>query len=402
MRRHGLIGRRMAALRALPRLALPAVLALLVLAGCATGPEPVAPGAPAGRPGKPATGKIEQRGVPILPPAGSGRGGYYKDDGPGENPPPNLEQLPDAEVRNDPLLPRSNRPYTALGRSYVPISGDQPFSQRGLATWYGKKFHGQRTSSGETYDMYKMTAAHPTLPIPSYARLTDIVTGKKVIVRINDRGPFHSSRIVDVSYAAALKLGMLSSGSHELLLERILPDEVERMRANKSVPLLPPAPLVGAAMEPPSYAAPHELHTVPEANSAGWAEPLADPLAATPPERSAMVVTAGDSGAAIGGMDSGIDPAVVGSKIDSGAETAPAGLTAGFYLQLGAYTRAENAEAAKGQLVPFAGRLANLLVVQAGVLHRVYSGPYASRDDASQAARALPDALGIKPMVVQR
>ena len=118
-----------------------------------------------------------QAGIPVLPAASSGRGAYYQDDGPGDKPPAGLLETPDAEVRNDPVLPRSNRPYVVFGKTYTPIAPGSDFKQRGTGTWYGKKFHGQRTSSGEIYDMYKMTAAHPTLPIPSYARVTNIANG---------------------------------------------------------------------------------------------------------------------------------------------------------------------------------------------------------------------------------
>ncbi|UUZ51690.1 septal ring lytic transglycosylase RlpA family protein [Massilia sp. B-10] len=156
--------------------------------------------------------------APQLPPAGSGRGGYYKDDGPGVAPPPKLDEIPDAEVKAEPYARYANRPYVVFGKTYTPMLDEQPFVQKGMSSWYGKKFHGQRTSSGEIYDMYKMTAAHPTLPIPSYARITNSDNGKQVVVRINDRGPFHSSRIVDVSYTAALKLGLLSKGSGHVTL----------------------------------------------------------------------------------------------------------------------------------------------------------------------------------------
>src|SRR4051812_7212179 len=144
---------------------------------------------------------------PDLPAAGSGRGGYYQDDGPGRNPPPNLDEVPDAEVKYEPYAKFGNKPYAVFGQTYTPLLGEEPFTQRGVASWYGVKFHGQRPSSGEPYDMYKMTAAHPTLPIPSYARITSLESGNSVVVRINDRGPFHSDRIIDVSYTAALKLG---------------------------------------------------------------------------------------------------------------------------------------------------------------------------------------------------
>ena len=152
------------------------------------------------------------------------KGGYYKDDGPGANPPSNLSSLPDARPRSEPLHKYANRPYEVFGKKYVPLASVQPFHQRGVASWYGKRFHGQKTASGEPYDMYAMTAAHPTLPIPSYARVTSIRTGKQVIVRINDRGPFHSGRIIDLSYAAANRIGLIGTGSGEVEVDAIVPD----------------------------------------------------------------------------------------------------------------------------------------------------------------------------------
>jgi rare lipoprotein A len=145
-------------------------------------------------------------------------------DGPGANPPPDLAGLPDAEPRIEPIRPGgANKPYSALGRDYVPITRDSAFSERGLASWYGKKFHGRRTANGETYDMYAMTAAHPTLPIPSYARVTHTANGKSVVVRINDRGPFHAERIIDLSYVAAHKLGFIQAGQARVEVEAIVP-----------------------------------------------------------------------------------------------------------------------------------------------------------------------------------
>jgi len=152
-------------------------------------------------------------------------GGYYKDDGPGEKPPANLDQIADAQPKSEPLHRYANRPYQVFGKEYVPLAFVQPYRQRGMASWYGKKFHGQRTASGETYDMYAMSAAHPTLPIPSYARVTRVATGRSVIVRINDRGPFHQGRMIDLSYAAALKLGFAHLGSAEVELESIEPGQ---------------------------------------------------------------------------------------------------------------------------------------------------------------------------------
>ena len=149
-------------------------------------------------------------------------GGYYKDDGPHDNPPANLDQVADAVPRTEPLHKFANRPYTALGRRYVPLTSVQEFRQRGLASWYGKRYHGQKTSSGELYDMYAMSAAHPTLPIPSYARVTNLANQRSVVVRINDRGPFKSERVIDLSYVAAHKLGFIQAGQAQVEVEAIV------------------------------------------------------------------------------------------------------------------------------------------------------------------------------------
>jgi rare lipoprotein A len=150
------------------------------------------------------------------------RGGYYKDDGPGDRA-PDLAAIPDAVPRAEPLHRWANRPYERFGRRYVPLTRVGPFQQRGLASWYGRRFHGNPTSSGERYDMYRMSAAHPLLPIPSFARVTNLANGRTVVVRINDRGPFHSDRIIDLSYAAAYKLGYVEAGSTRVLVEQVVP-----------------------------------------------------------------------------------------------------------------------------------------------------------------------------------
>ncbi|HXJ52637.1 MAG TPA: septal ring lytic transglycosylase RlpA family protein [Burkholderiales bacterium] len=150
-------------------------------------------------------------------------GGYYKDDGPGSAPPPNLGQIPDAEPKAEPPHRYANRPYKVFGTEYVPLADARGFKQRGVASWYGRRFHGQKTASGELYDMYAMTAAHPTLPIPSYVRVTNLANGRSVVVRVNDRGPFHSSRVIDLSYAAAYRLGYIQAGSTQVELESVQP-----------------------------------------------------------------------------------------------------------------------------------------------------------------------------------
>jgi rare lipoprotein A len=148
-------------------------------------------------------------------------GGYYLDDGPEANPPQNLDDIPNAIPKKEPLLSRSNRPYKALGATYTPMTRHQPYKAKGVASWYGKRFHGKKTSSGEVYDMYGMSAAHTILPLPSYVKVTNPANGRSVIVRVNDRGPFKHNREIDLSYAAAYKLRFISKGSTAVEVEAI-------------------------------------------------------------------------------------------------------------------------------------------------------------------------------------
>jgi rare lipoprotein A len=138
---------------------------------------------------------------------------------------PSLAHLRDAEPKIEPIRSGGpNRPYQVFGRDYVPLTQDVAFRQKGLASWYGRKYHGRPTSSGEVYDMFAMTVAHPTLPIPSYARISNPANGRSVVVRVNDRGPFHAGRIVDLSYAVAWKLDLLGA---------VAPVELERITFEK-------------------------------------------------------------------------------------------------------------------------------------------------------------------------
>lgn len=150
-------------------------------------------------------------------------GAYFQHDGPADHIPVNLDLVPNAVPQDEPLIRAANLPYSAMGMSFRPDTSNNPYRVRGVASWYGKQFHGRRTTSGERYDMFAMTAAHPTLPIPSYARVTNLRNGKTVVVRINDRGPFHKGRILDLSYAAAHKLGFVGQGSAKVMVERVWP-----------------------------------------------------------------------------------------------------------------------------------------------------------------------------------
>jgi rare lipoprotein A len=183
-------------------------------------------------------------------------GGYYLDDGPLPDPPADLERVADAQPRVEPIRAANTRPYTVMGRTYTPMTALTPYRAEGVASWYGRRYHGQATASGEIYDMYGMTAAHPILPIPSYARVTNLHNGKSVVVRVNDRGPFRADRLIDLSYTAALKLAILGGGSTRVMVQTVIPGESQ------------------AAVAPPTVA---EATSAPEA---GGSQPAASPASA--------------------------------------------------------------------------------------------------------------------------
>lgn len=148
-----------------------------------------------------------------------GSNGYYENDGP-----PTIDKSSSTTgvtPKIEPFYKASLRPYTVLGKRYVPVATDQPMAQEGIGSWYGKQFHGNKTSIGEIYDMYAVTAAHPTMPLPSYARVTNLENGRSIIVRVNDRGPFLHNRIIDLSYAAANMLDYAKKGTARLRVERL-------------------------------------------------------------------------------------------------------------------------------------------------------------------------------------
>ena len=272
-------------------------------------------------------------------------------DGAEANPPANLGSVADAEPRVEPIRSGGpNRPYEVLGRNYVPMTQDRAFKERGLASWYGRKFHGRRTASGETYDMYAMTAAHPTLPIPSYARVRNPANGREVIVRINDRGPFHPGRIVDLSYTAALKLDLLR-GVAPVELERITFAEIRSGAWRRGEP----APAVAPAPAPP----PPVLDVAPVA-----ALPEAQPAEAPRP-----------------------------------LELAPRG----FWIQLGAFRQRDGAESFQRRVADELDWLAPRLAVFVDTpLFRLQAGPYASREEARDSAERVRDALQLVPLIVER
>ncbi|MFT3954381.1 MAG: septal ring lytic transglycosylase RlpA family protein [Piscinibacter sp.] len=291
-------------------------------------------------------------------------------DGPEANPPARLSEVPDAEPRIESIRSGGpNRPYEVLGQNYVPITQDRAFRERGLASWYGKKFHGRRTASGETYDMYAMTAAHPTLPLPSYARIRNPANGREVIVRVNDRGPFHKGRIVDLSYTAALKLDLLR-GVAPVELERITFAEIRSgsWRRDRPVPDLPDR------TEPPVAAV---VPPVP---------PAVAPSSATPP------------------LDAPPLPSVAAAPELEGPALRPlASAPRGYWIQLGAFRQRDGAENFQRRVADELEWLSPLLAVFVDTpLFRLQAGPYASREEARDGAERIRDALQLVPVIVER
>jgi rare lipoprotein A len=295
------------------------------LSACSSVPKPEAPATVPAAPGSPS----------VAPPPGSSK--YYLDDGPGDRAPANLDAIPDAVPRPEPLHRFANRPYSVFGREYVPATSLRPYRERGVASWYGRKFHGQKTSSGETYDMYAMTAAHPTLPLPSYARVTNTATGRSVVVRVNDRGPFLHGRVVDLSFAAAHRIGIAQKGSGEVEVEAILPGD---------------ATVVAAAPLPPVATA-----------------PLAPPPAG-------------------------------GTAAEAGAPVPVATVDGGFVVQLGAFASYANAQNFVAHLAnQMAATGVEPKIRQVNGLYRVFVGPYTARDDARRTSDRLREALGLSSTI---
>jgi rare lipoprotein A len=266
-----------------------------------------------------------------------GAGGYLAGDGPGTDIPANIDAIPDAVPVSEPLHKFANRPYVALGKNYMPLTVAGNFKEHGIASWYGKKFHGQRTSSGEVYDMYAMTAAHPILPIPSYARITNTANGKSVVVRVNDRGPFLHERVIDLSYTAAHKLGIIGNGSAEV--------EIESLSSNIGTKTIAKTDAV-------------QSKPLEKAESANSKSVVAD------------------------------------------ADTTLPAASGNVYLQLGAFKSQDAAEGFMAKMRAELGDLGKQLsIFTRDGLMRVHLGPYASQDEARSSAEGLRGRLGFKPLL---
>jgi rare lipoprotein A len=345
-------------------------------------------------------GNVLKRDVPGKGTSASGgissavkRGGYYLDDGPGDAPPSDLALIPDAVPRDEPLRPANMRPYAALGKWYTPKTVLASYRERGIASWYGRRYHGQKTASGELYDMYGMTAAHPTLPIPSYARVTNIRNGRSVVVRVNDRGPFLSERLIDLSYTAAYKLDVLGGGSAWVEVETILPG-------------------TGAAMEVASAQAPAR-------NSGDTGNPVRDSTTdrASSPIPTAAIATAVEekgrlpsTGAADQQNGEGEPelfeitppPAQYGTAVSRTVEGSATTDASGIYLQLAAFSAYDNADNFLARMRAALPSVSALGIIAKDGLFKVHAGPYPDHAAARRVADKIAQSLSIRPLLLMR
>lgn len=324
------------------------------------------------------------------------KGGYYLDDGPGDNPPTDLSSIPDAVPRDEPLRQANMRPYVALGKWYKPMAGLESYKARGIASWYGRRYHGQKTASGETYDMYGMTAAHTTLPIPSYARVTNIRNGKSVVVRVNDRGPFLSDRLIDLSYTAAYKLDVLGGGSAWVEVETVLPGGPPVQIAEAS----PVVPTPGPAR---NSAAASTVSTAPAASASS----IPSPIPASIPEKNNLSRSL-DIGTQKGDtkldlIEAAYHPTSSDTSVSAPLDTPATEEPRGIYLQLGAFSLYDNADNFLARMRNELPSLINSLgIVARDGMFKVHAGPYPDQIRARQAADRIAQTLYIKPVLLIR
>lgn len=367
---------------------------------------------------------------------------YYENDGP-----PGLFQTKfvswgsdDVKIKVEPPNKWANRPYTVMGKRYYPVTGDKPMTQVGTASWYGKQFHGKKTAIGEIYDMHAMTAAHPTMELPSFAKVTNLQNGRSIIVRVNDRGPFLHSRIIDLSYAAAVKLGYQKQGTARVRVERITRSDIAANR-------IPSTSAGNAVLVAATAAAKKATSTRTTSSSSG--NSVATKTTTVQPERLAATTkqigkdvtktVVSDSefskpasvtlsipveSTEVQPQDIKISPEGQPTSEDTmreliiqtqqaadenpqaPAEVLPTKISSAksghWTVQIGAFSVQENARqaAAHAEMMLASVQNASIRVVDTGKVWKVVSGNFITKDEASRFARTVTEALGTAAFAV--
>jgi rare lipoprotein A len=306
---------------------------------------------------------------------------------------PDVDQIPEPEVRDEPHSRYGNRsPYTVLGKTYRVLDNAEGYDEVGTASFYGNKFHGRRTSNLEVYDMYAFTAAHKTLPLPSFARVTNLANGRSVVVRVNDRGPFHDGRIIDLSYAAAVKLGVDRAGTARVEVRGLMPGE----DAHADYDALASAS-ASATSPPPSPAASKPAPLASGVDDPGENEVVAEPLPPTAIDRLvAALPIAGAAAAERPAMPTASGPAApppIATIAAPPADAAAAGLT----FQVATFADRANADRALASVnrAGIAGARLEDGASAGRAVWRLRIGPVAPDAAAELAARLL--GLGFGP-----
>jgi rare lipoprotein A len=331
---------------------------LLALSACGTAPKKSAPPPdtverPAPKAESPAHGPKRSPYAPAQEdPSKRGdyvAGGLYaphvKDSVPEEM--PDVDAIPEPEVKHEPRSKVGNRSYAVLGKRYHVRDSAHGYVEEGRASYYGRKFHGRLTSNQEVYDMYAFTAAHKSLPLPSYVRVTNLDNGKSVVVRVNDRGPFHAGRVIDLSYAAAAKLGFVKQGTARVEVRALVPDGDGRELAGRDEGA---GKAASPAAVPDNSVRADEFERWMQEKGIRFASGTsASGASASGTPGAADTRIAAVSRPAGGGPLATAETAVVASAAP--VATVPAAITGdGVLLQLASFSARDNAERAQGRL----------------------------------------------------
>lgn len=350
----------------------------------------------------------------LLSACGSSSGGYYKHDGPpggGDLLANTFKGTPNAVPKYEPPHKFANKSYKVGGKRYYPVTGDQPMVQTGHGSWYGKMFHGKKTSTGETYNMYAMTAAHKTMELPSYAKVTNLENGRSVIVRVNDRGPFVDNRIIDLSYAAASKLGYVNKGTARVKVERIRMADIRNGRipstfskvdlssnsSSSRADALAIASVIGAAVVAHKNKSQESKTTTAQTVTTTPKETVSAPVSLPP---AASPVTHEDLQGAVN-LTEAAQHEMVSTEVTLQEPTASIVNTTPWRLQAGAFGTKANAQALANDLKSSTGE--DVYIEQDGNLFKVLLGGFNTKEEATQKALQIEQSHGKKlvPLMVK-
>lgn len=359
-------------------------------------------------------------------------GKYYDKDGPPSDWGTIGMSRTDAVPKVEKPIAATNRPYKVMGKSYTPMTGDKPLTQIGYGSWYGKQFHGKKTSTGEIYNMYEMSAAHTTMELPSYARVTNLENGKSVIVRVNDRGPFLHSRVIDLSYAAATKLGYANKGTAKVKVERITRAQIAsgewkkggsglartilaaassaaqssagkstslpvgRQAENSGEDLIAALAAQGNITEVPSPVTAENVRVEKDSRSSSERQLI--------PEGVYTVAGGSDSTTTLGTFENEIRQEVIQSIREQASSSIGSGSSDNHYaVQLGVFRSEENALALKKRFLDTLGdkMTSEVRIEKINGLNKVVVGKSMSEDQAKSAVAIIRDALNIKAFTLK-